>query len=563
MSVDLRTEVNDADNATGWAGDGAAPATTTLTGYFYEGTAAITTQHSNTDEHVWTTQTSGGGGTFSYNLSDATVYMLVKDNLVDTYANGGVQITLGDGTNDIGYDVAGNDAVGLPLTPFYNAFKLDVSEVVATPGSFNAYAGSEASLAQTAITRIGYGSLHLAKAQGNVANVLVDRISYIANGTAALRINGGTSGTPETMADVQGDDETNGWGMVNNPLGAQYGFFAPTEWGNPTATADAYFEATNEQWYWIGDNGGGRAIGAGNFPFRLVGNATDLISFKLTNVTIVNTGVRATFDLSDTNVDVVELTNVTFGGLAAITFPTVDASKFGASLTFNDCDQVDLQSFTLDGATFNGTTDANGAIIWDENTTDVQNQDNLRFNSDGTGHAIEIAPTGAGPFTYNIDGYVFDGYATQTGTAGNRIFYINPATTSANITINLTNSAAQNPADGGTQALSYETVGGYTGTVTINNTVTLTVTVEDSAGNPIEGARVRIEAASDGSLITQGTTNASGVYSDATYNYSSDVAVTTKVRLKGWRFFRTGGTITQNGISVGVTLSPNTIVDLP
>lgn len=100
-------------------------------------------------------------------------------------------------------------------------------------------------------------------------------------------------------------------------------------------------------------------------------------------------------------------------------------------------------------------------------------------------------------------------------------------------------------------------------TTTVQNAVTLTVNVEDENGDPVSGARVRIENASTGALITNGTTNASGVYSDATYNYTADLGVLTKVRLKGYKFYRAGGTITSSGITVGATLNFNRIVDLP
>jgi hypothetical protein len=92
--------------------------------------------------------------------------------------------------------------------------------------------------------------------------------------------------------------------------------------------------------------------------------------------------------------------------------------------------------------------------------------------------------------------------------------------------------------------------------------VTLTVNVEDSSGAAVEGASVRIEASSDGSLIAQGTTNVSGVFS-AAFAYTGDIGVLTKVRLKGFRNFRTGGTIESTGITVGVTLQDDNIVDLP
>ena len=100
-------------------------------------------------------------------------------------------------------------------------------------------------------------------------------------------------------------------------------------------------------------------------------------------------------------------------------------------------------------------------------------------------------------------------------------------------------------------------------TTTVQNAVTLTVQVDDAAGDPVSGARVRIENASTGALISNGSTNASGTYTDATYNYSGDLAVTTKVRLKGFKNFRTGGTITGNGLTVGVTFQFDPAVDLP
>lgn len=100
------------------------------------------------------------------------------------------------------------------------------------------------------------------------------------------------------------------------------------------------------------------------------------------------------------------------------------------------------------------------------------------------------------------------------------------------------------------------------GTWTPPSSVTLTVNVENQGGNPVSGARVRIEKSSNGSLIAQGSTNASGVFT-AAYTYTTDVAVLTKVRLKSYRFFRTAGTIGSTGLTVGATVQKNTIVDLP
>jgi hypothetical protein len=569
--TDNRTQLQDCENVNEVAGDSTADpqSNTTESGVVIEGTTALQFQVTNAQEYLAYDQDSAGN-TFNLDLSDSTVYVMIKDNLHDSFANLGGQIVMDDtadgtSTTTIGYAVAGYDVIGLPYEKKYSAMKLDVSVIVASPGTsgvdFFQHNGTEANLDQTIIKQVGYGSIHLIKGQGTIPNTFFDGIYYIANDSYAATISGGTSGTPETMTDLVGDDITVGAGMFSNPIGASFYIFAPTEWGD-SGTGNSGFSGSDEQWFYLGDNGGGHAVGATHFPMRLVGNATGTNHFSQTRVTNINVGTRAQFDFSDANFDEVELDTTTWIDFGALTFWTTDVSKFCNDSTFINCDQMDLQSADMDGNTWIGTTDADGAIIWDENTSDVQNQDNSTFISDGTGNAIEIAPTGAGPFTYTVDGLITDGYAGQSGTAANRVFYINPATLSADININLSNSSALNIIGGGA-GFSYREVASYTGTVTITQTVTLTVTVLDTNNDPVQGVRVRIENQSTGALISQGTTNASGVYTDASYNYTGDLAVTTKARLKGFKNFRTAGTITGDGISVGVTLQDDKIVDLP
>lgn len=490
MSIDNRTELNDCDTITGWTGQG-KEAVNTDAGQRYEGTGSIEDQRSNSDEETYTTSIGG-----TRDLSDSTVYIMAKDNLAESFANGGIQIVLFDGTDRIGYDVGGNDAVGLPLSPFFNCFKLDVSVIVTTPGNFAVYAGSEANLAQTAITGVGIGTLHLAKAVGSIPNCWLDRLTFINNGSYALTINGGTAVTAETMADVVGDDITNGWGMVSNPVGSQFQFFAPTEWGESVASADAYFSAENEQWFWIGDNAGGHTVGATHFPFRVVGNATDTISFILNNVVIVNSGTRAQFDMSSADVDNLELTSVTFTNLGTITLQNqAIGTKFLQSCIFNNCDKVIISNLDIDDTTFNGSNDADGAILLDEDSDKTVGiagtQSSLVFNSDGTGHAIHIRPTGAGPFEFDFDNWKFNDYANDAGTATDRVVYINPVTTTADITINILN---------GSDIPSIREDAGYTGTVTINNSVTVDVS------GVTQGSAIKVVANETVGTITKGDT---------------------------------------------------------
>ena len=89
--------------------------------------------------------------------------------------------------------------------------------------------------------------------------------------------------------------------------------------------------------------------------------------------------------------------------------------------------------------------------------------------------------------------------------------------------------------------------------------VPLTITVKDENGNDVEGARCRIEDTVP-TLITEGSTNAAGVFSD-TFTYTIDVDVNAIVRLKGFIPFRTTGAITASGFSVNVRFIKDTIVD--
>ncbi len=273
MSVDLRQELNDCDATTGFTGDGPVGVDNTA-GFVYEGTNAITTQHSNTDEHIYTTVDSAGTTFGPLNVGDHTIYMIVKDNLVQTKANGGVQMVLGSTNGRVGYGVGGNDDTGIQLDVFWNGYKIDTSDLSGTAFPYrNVYSGLLGGVDPSVLLEIGLGTVHLAKAQGNVDNIKLDRFSYHANGSYAIRENGGTVGTPRSTSDLVSDSITNGWGVMANLKGRQYDFYAPTEFGNPAATADAYFSASDEQWTLIGG-----AVGATHFPFRNVGNATDTIS---------------------------------------------------------------------------------------------------------------------------------------------------------------------------------------------------------------------------------------------------------------------------------------------
>lgn len=478
--TDNRTQLQDCEDDNHVAGDSTADpqSDTTEAGVVIEGSTALQFQVTNAQEYL-AYDLDAAGSTFNLDLSDSTIYCMVKDNLHDSFANLGGQITLDDtadgvSTTTIGYAVTGYDVIGLPYEKKYSAMKLDVSVVVAAPGvsgtDFFQHNGTEANLDQTIIKQIGYGSIHLIKGQGTIPNTFFDGIYYIANDSYAASITGGTVGTPETMTDVVGDDITVGAGMFANPKGSEYNLFAPTEWG--AATGDTYFEAIDEQWYYLGDNGGGHSVGATHFPMRLLGG-TGTNSFTQTRVSNINTGTRSQFDWSDASFDIIDLDTTTWIDFGQITCPGADVDKNCNASTFINGDIMLQKGMNMDGNTWIGATDTNGAIEYDA-AAQAANNDNATFISDGTGHAIHINIDTASSSTFNIDGYTVDGYAGQDGTAGNRVFFItNPS--DGDIVINVSSGNILNQQGTG-EGWSYELASGTTSSVTINNNITITLT---------------------------------------------------------------------------------------
>jgi hypothetical protein len=420
MSVDNRVEINDCeDDNIDFSTTGGALGTNTAVGNYIEGVASVQMLHSNVYDDTYTVDDSGGT-LLSLDLSDATCYLLVKANGWSTFDVAAQMIEVGDGTNNIGYATGGSDATGVPLQKQFYAIKLDITDADATPGAadvgHHVFGGTEGSIDFTTITRVGYGSIHSAKAQGNVANTWLDAICYIANDSYALTINGGTSGTPETTSDVVGDDEggtltgLNFGGLISNPAASQFYFVGPTEWGNSAAVADTYNLVEGEQWYWVGDNLGGRAVGATHFPFRIVGNGTDTTDIEWTNLVIVNTGQRAEFTVGDTDCDIRWL-SVGLTDVGLITHTSAAAGRTFDGVTYSNCDQVAPNACNGTDWTFNGSFNADGAMLLDT-AGDSNNIAVAVFTSDGTGHAIEITVAG----TYDLDNFTYIGYGADASS---------------------------------------------------------------------------------------------------------------------------------------------------
>ncbi len=486
MSSDNRTIINDCEVNTGWLGDDVATATN-LAGQFFENANSLSTQLSNADEHMYTTQDSVGASTFSLDWSDSTLYMIIKDNLQQEYSAGGVQFVIGDTTNRPGYDIGGRDAPGMPLSLYFYTLKLDVSVIVASPGNFTDFLGTEANMAQTAVTQIGYGSIHAGKAQGPVDNVFMDAFRYIANDSYALTVNGGTVSVPETMADVVTDDIASGWGMVSNPVGDVFYFGAPTEWGESSASTNHYFDAEGEQWYLFGDNGGGHTVGATHFPFRVISNATASGSFTLSNVAIVNIGTRAEFLFNSANFEILNVDSCSFTDLGAIEAPL--ASGIFTNNIFTSCDRIDHNGGDISGGTvtLSNVVADEGAVFYNQFANPDGEMDNMTFTQGATDHHAIRFGTNV-PSTMTLRGCDFSGFSASDDADGSVLRFDD---TSGDITLNLIGCSH----DG--NGFTIDDAAGVTVTVVIDPVTTL-VHVDDDAGLDLQNARVILEAADAG-----------------------------------------------------------------
>lgn len=539
----------DALSETGDAGAGTWNDGATHTASYAEATGSIATAYNETTGELYFELTAA-----TIDLSDTLIY--VQTSVVATLLawdetdDPPHALFLTDGTNDVAFYYSGNDRRQFshdrdgPVS--WQCFVLDgsLASQKNTDGEAYAIAGTVAGLITNIASIIGAGARFStqSKALGGGVNCYTDIIRY---GNDGIRITAGGVATQGTFSEITVEDRatTNlkAHGIIREYTAGIYGVQGPLTFGDSTTATDCYFEDSNVVIAYED-----RDIDDDKYYFNVEGHASATNSFVLSNSTITTAGPYVTCDFSAGNVDTLTLDTVVFSGLgASITFSnSTDASGHTISgCTFDVCGQIDPGDTTFESNTIsNTTTSTTGAMLLDDDGT--ANLQDLSFVSGGTGHAIYIPPGATGPFT--LSNYTYSGYGST-------------ATTDAAIYNNSGNSITLNINGGDSPTY----LNGTSASTTLVDAKTLKVTTVDSDNNTISGVRVRIENQSTGALITQGTTDASGVYQITDYNYTGDLAVLIKCRLKGYKPFRTSGTINNNGLTVTATLQTDRIVDLP
>lgn len=481
--TDTRAIANEADDTTGWTGNVGAG---TSAPDPVESTARLGTQVSSETQDVYYTD-----GT-PRNLTDSLFYIWgLPGGVLDTTANGGIAVILGDGTNTIAYTVGGADGSAFrhedgPV--FWQCYVIDTAN---PPASTRAISGSAGAINFGSITQFGISYTTLAKSVGGAENCFTDISRYGGNG---LIITAGTSGDPSDFSQLaladRGIGNQQAYGVCRRLGAGLFGLQGSLTIGDSTGTSSTWFQTQSASAVFED-----RGFSTTRYFFNVTGNATGATNVILgerggvglgsggVNIT-APTGVGGSMDASNVNIDQFSLYGCSIsgftGGVTLSSDPTNAPNHEVFSTSFNGCGQISIGLTEFKNNSIVGSTDPTALLL--ESTASTAD---LAFSSAGTGHAILIDTPG----TYTFDSFTFSGYATTDGSTGNEAVYNNSG---GAVTINVVGTGDTPTIRNGTGA-----------TTTVNANVSITLT------GLVEGSEVRVFNAGTATEIAgQETVNA-------------------------------------------------------
>jgi hypothetical protein len=540
-TLDNRTLFNEGDTNTGW-NTGAA-----TTASFAEPTASIAVAYNEGQGSIYyTSATPIPSGQMVY----------VYSSVVATQASwelGYHGLFLGDGTNRVNFHQSGNDREVFkhfdgPVG--WQCFLLDTdyaSTLIAAGATRHTVIGGTAAnlvssiYGGTTVDEVGAYYITLSKALGGGVNCYCDIIRYGNNG---ITIVDGSVSNPATFLDVVEIDRSTtqnrkAHGIIREYTAGIYGCQGPLNFGSTTVASGARFYDDGVVLVYED-----RDVLDDKFYFAINGHSSVINKFELYNSTISTAGPYVTFSANTGNLNTLVIDTVVFSELGnSMTFSDLpDASgHYINNCTFTGCGQIDpgITNFT-NNTISNPVPSSIGGFYLDQSTGTALRMSDLTFNSGGGGHAIYIAESGYYTFT-NFD---YNDYGS-TGTYDAVIF--NNA--GGPVTINI--SGGESP--------TYRN--GTNASTTLIQNVTITVTVIDEAGNPVENAQVALYVGS--TQIMNEDTTALGVATED-YGGSTPVAAVLRIR-KGsstdspkYLPVSSTQTIGTDGLTVTITLIEDT-----
>jgi hypothetical protein len=459
---DARTSLNEADANTGWTGTSTVQSLTSPTPIESDGQLGMAVGESTDNAYYGITSDDySGGGTLSV--------WIQTTGTMDTTANGGIMIQVGDGTNRVGYHVGGSDGSAFRHETGPVQWQCFVLDLANKPANNTAFAGSEASLDESAITQVGVGFKTLSKALGGAANTFWDIIRFADNGNAVAFVGGTTSGAAGNASEAAAVDRSTGdapgtaLGVIRELGAGVYGIQGNITLGNSASSSDQYWEESNATYAWED-----RGLSSNNYyRFALIGSSTATnCEFDFTACTFsVPSAASASFDGNGADITVCTIKNSTFIGFDQGITASDDTGDDWTGNAYIDNDQIVAKGCDMSGSSISGYLGAanTSALLYDINADPNGELDNMTFTMPATStHAIEFGATV--PASMTLTGCDFVGYGS-TNNANDSIFHFKD--TGGSITLNLVSCTN----DGG--GFSYRTDGA---TITIATSITVTFT---------------------------------------------------------------------------------------
>ena len=528
MAVTLVGEiVNSADSATGFATGGISGDDD-----FVEGTGALGVKASNTTATLSTTSLgatapydfSVGGGEEGYHLIG---WFNTKTPIS---ATGGLRFFMG--TNTTNYCHWYVD----PTVFYKGGFITKVINVAGTADVANGTYSTGGNPAQlTAVANIGMVFDTTTSIMGSFNNIQIDQFTI---GLGA-RVDAGTGGSPNTWEIVRAaDEDTAFWGWWSSTQGAVIGK-GKLYIGPETGTATSVF---NDEAFSVifADE----IVATGFYEILTRGTNTD-VDWALASIASAN-ATNARWSLTvDSTTNTFNDVNGVWSGSDVL---TLSANTTLTGTTFIDGTSIVQTSATLDGITvLDANVTASNAYITSNNPALISDS-TFTYNA---GHAIEITTAG----TYSFSGNIFNSYLGTTGT--------NLTPSSGDNGAAILNSSGGlvtlNIAGGGDSPSIRNTA---VSTTQVNNNVTVTVTVQDTATDPIQNAVVAIYRTSDDTEIANELTDVNGEISVST-DGSTDIYVRVRKSTTGSTRYVNVETVgnSGSGLALTVTLLVDEIVD--
>lgn len=393
-------------------------------------------------------------------------------NLMDTVANGGMQVVIGNSTS--AYDhfyVDGNNSAGSDLAG-WRTYAVDPTQ---TPSTTTGGGAAGTNLVGFLWKILGSGSL-----KGNPNAIDVQRHGRELTCTDGDAGNGYATFDGAATFDA---NNTRRWGILT-PVAGGYQFHGAFVMGTVSTSVD--FRDSNRNIVVLDDP----FLPAGFNEFEIRNSSSNV---EWTGITIQHLGTNTPSVLT-LNVGTFTGDNCRFAGCSTTTFASTGScinSQWSLSGRIN-LNQADISGSSI----LESTVAADEGAVFDDRTTtgatSITELDNCTFSIGANAHhAIRFGANVDDDIT--LTGIEFTGFSS-TNDANNSTLRFDATTGTMNVNL-IDCTVDGNPAT--TSNVGVDDAAGITVTLVVNP-VTTKITVTDTAGTPLQSARVLLETGDNG-----------------------------------------------------------------